>query len=801
MYQFQPVTERVRRLRKKYREAKPFLSAERARLTTEFYMNNEAETGILKRARHLKYVVENMIVTVGDDDLIVGNMAPTYRGAQLYPEYGINWIFDELRAGTFEKRGSTLEGYGIAPEDKAYILGIEDYWKDRSFSAHMESIAPDGLQRIVGTFIVDYHGKEMSTGPTGHFVGNFHKVLDRGFADIRREAQERLDALEGRCFGNDAKTYMFYKAITIVCDAACILPKRYAAECRRLAENDDRPVRKAELLKMADSLDWIVENPCRSFYEAVQAVYMYQLLLILDGNMHGLTYGRIDQYIGKYYDADVQAGRVTRAEAQEIVDCLFLKTSDCSKAWPEKRAQRSGGYTSGQHATLGGIKRDGSDATNEASYMMLEASARLLLHEPPLSLRIHKGTPDKLFECAYETTKRCGGIPTLQNDDIIIPTLMKDGLSREDANNYCIIGCVEPTGCGDHWAACGGSGKETYWNMANALLLSINNGVNPITEKQGPIQCGYLYDMKSFDEVKEAYEKTVNYYADWQVTMTNFYELLAADMIPLPLVSATMDGCMEKGLDVTWGGAKYNSTGTSGIGCANVADSLSAIKYLVFDTKKYTAKEFYDAMISDWAGKEPMRQEVLNSVPRYGNDDSYVDELARWSMDVFAKRVSRGTGFRGKYRPGIYPVSAHITFGANTWATPDGRRAHEPLSDGVSPKQGLDKHGPVAIMNSVACLNHGNFSNGTLLNMKFHPKSVEGEDGVLKLNQLVRTFFDKGGMHLQYNVVSSDVLRAAQKDPEEYKDLVIRIAGFSAYFVELYKELQNDLISRTDIMM
>jgi formate C-acetyltransferase len=495
----------------------------------------------------------------------------------------------------------------------------------------------------------------MCTGPTGHFVGNFHKVLDRGFADIRREAQEGLNALEGRCFGNDAKTYTFYKAITIVCDAACILPKRYAAECRRLAESEAGSARKAELLKMADSLDWIVENPCRSFYEAVQAVYLYQLLLILDGNMHGLTYGRIDQYIGKYYDADAEAGRITRAEAQEIVDCLFLKISDCSKAWAEKRAQRGGGYTSGQHATLGGVKRDGSDATNEASYMMLEASAGLTLHEPPLSLRIHKGTPDKLFECAYETTKRCGGIPTLQNDDIIIPTLMKDGLSREDANNYCIIGCVEPTGCGDHWAACGGSGKETYWNMANALLLSINNGINPITGKQGPIQCGYLYDMKSFDEVKEAYEKTVNYYADWQITMTNFYELLAAEMMPLPIVSATMDGCMEKGLDVTWGGAKYNSTGTSGIGCANVADSLSAIKYLVFDTKKYTAREFYEAMISDWEGKEPMRQEVLNGVPRYGNDDAYVDELARWSMDVFAKRVSQGTGFRGKYRPGDIP--------------------------------------------------------------------------------------------------------------------------------------------------
>jgi formate C-acetyltransferase len=337
--------------------------------------------------------------------------------------------------------------------------------------------------------------------------------------------------------------------------------------------------------------------------------------------------------------------------------------------------------------------------------------------------------------------------------------------------------------------------------MANAILLAINNGKNPLTGKQSPLQTGYLYEMKTFDEVKESYEKTVNYYADWQVTMTNFYELVAAEIMPIPIASATIDGCIESGLDVVWGGAKYNSTGTSGIGCANVADSLSAIKYLVFDTKKYTAHEFYDAMMANWEGYEPMRQEVLNSVPRFGNDNPYVDEIARWSMSVFADRIAQGTGFRGKYRAGIYPVSAHIAFGSNTWATPDGRLAHEPLSDGISPKQGLDKQGPVATLNSASCLEHGKFANGTLLNMKFHPKSVEGDNGLTKLCHLVETYFDKGGMHLQYNIVSSDTLRKAQQQPEEYKDLVIRIAGFSAYFVELYKDLQDDLIKRTDINM
>ena len=801
MYTFQPVTARVLRLRKRYRETFPYLSSERMRLTTEFYQANPAETGILRRAKHLLYIIQNMTIKVYEDDLIVGNMAPTYRGAQIFPEYGCDWIFDELKDGTFERRGAVDEGYQITPEDKAYILSVEDYWRADNQSLRLEKLSPDGLKAIVGTGIVDYQGTGMATGPTGHFTGNFWKVVDRGFKDIQREAQEKLDALEGHCFGNDAKKYTFYKAITIVCEAAMLLPKRYAAACREQAAGDVSVERRAELLSMADSLDWILENPCRTFYEAVQSVFLYQLLLIMDGNMHGLTYGRVDQYVGKYYDADAASGRITRAQAQEIMDCFFLKVSDCSKAWAEKRAQRSGGYTSGQHMTLGGVDKQGRDATNEASYMMLEASARLTLHEPPLSLRVHPGMPDKLWECAVETTKRCGGIPTLQNDEVIIPMLEKDGLSLEDARNYCIIGCVEPTGTGCHWAACGGSGKETYWNMANAVLLAINNGINPLTGKQGPVKTGYLYDMKSFEEVKQAYVKIVHYYADWQVTMTNFYELVAAEYMPIPMVSATMDGCMEKGADVTWGGAKYNSTGCSGIGCANVADSLSAIKYLVYDTKRYTPREFYDAVMSNWEGLEPMRQVVRNEVPRYGNGDPYVDELAQWAMDVFADRIREGTGPRGRFRPGIYPVSAHIAFGDRTFATPDGRLAHEPLSDGVSPEQGLDKNGPVAILNSVSMLHHDHFTNGTLLNMKFHPKALEGEDGAKKLRILLETFFQKGGMHVQYNVVSSETLRKAQSNPDEYKDLVIRIAGFSAYFVELYKELQDDLIRRTDIQM
>lgn len=800
MYQFGPVTDRVARLRERYRNTYPQLSVERLRYVTDFYREHPEETGILKRAKLLKGLAETMTVLVEDDELIVGNMSSTYRGAIIYPEYGNLFIYDEIRSGVWDKRTVQEECYYLSPEDKEYIMTTEDFWRKNGTSARLDAIAPDRFRTTIGTNVILYRGKDMADGPTGHFCANYDKVLYKGFGAIKEEAIGRMEELEGRCFGDDAKKYTFYKAISIVCDAAILFPKRYAALCREKAETAAEP-RKSELLQMAESLDWILENPVRTFREAVQALLLYQILMIVEGSNHALSWGRVDQYLGRYLDADLEVGRITPAEAQELIDCFFLKISDFSKTWSIGAASTTGGYTTNQHITLGGVDKEGRDASNKVTFMMLESAARLLLHDPPMSLRVHDGTPDLLWEAAIETTKRIGGIPSMQNDNVIIPALMKKGLSLEDARNYCIIGCVEPSGTGCEWPACGGSGQETYMNLLNALLLAINNGINPQTKEGIGVRTGYLYEMNSFEEVKAAYVKQVNYFVDWQVTMTNFYELVSMEMMPLPMVSATMDGCMEKGADVVWGGAKYNSTGCAGVGCANVADSLAAIKFLIFDTKKYTARQFYDALMANWEGYETMRQEILNSVPHYGNDNPYVDELAEWAMQVFIDRVNMATGPRGQYRPGLYPVSVHIMMGKMTAASPDGRLEGEPLADGISPKQGMDNNGPTAILKSAACLDHLNCGNGTLLNMKFHPKSLEGEDGYVKLKNLVQTFFDIGGMHVQFNVVDSETLRAAQKDPEEYGNLVIRVAGFSAYFVELYKELQDDIIRRTELNM
>ncbi|NTW72020.1 MAG: hypothetical protein HGA49_07260, partial [Eubacteriaceae bacterium] len=789
-------------LKERYRTTYPRLDSERAKIVTDFYRMSDDEMGIMKRAKTLYEVCSKMTVRVEENELIVGNMAKNYRGAIMFPEYGVSWFFDELRSGVFEKRNEVEEGFELLPEDKEYFFSIEEFWKTHSVSARMSKIIPDGYASIMGNGVTTFMGAGLdnSDGPTGHFNANYDKVCTKGFKAIKQEALDKMAGMEGKIFGTDAKKYTFYRAITIVCDAAILLSKRYAALCREKAETATQG-RKAELMKMADSLDWIMENPCRTFAEAVQATYLYQLLLSLDGNMHGLTIGRFDQYTWPFLEADLAAGRTTLDEAQEVLDCMFLKISDTNKLKSVGGALNAGGYSSGQHMSLGGQTKEGKDATNPVSYLMLQVAARLYIHEPPLSVRVHDGTPDELWEAAIETTKRVGGIPTLQNDNVIIPSLLAKGFSLEDARDYCIIGCVEPAGSGNEYPACGGTGRETFWNIANALVLAINNGISPFTGKQVGLPTGYLYDFENFEQVQEAYVKQINFFVDWHVTLTNFYELVVSEIMPIPIASATMDGCMENGADVVWGGSKYNSSGIAGIGCANVGDSLSAIKYLVYDTKKYTAKELHDAMMANWEGYEIMQQDIMNSVPRYGNDDPYADDLTSWAMDAFSNRVNESTGPRGTYRAGLYPVSVHIVFGKWTFATPDGRRTGDPLADGISPMQGVDKKGPSAVLNSVARINHVNNANGTLLNMKFHPKAVAGEEGTEKLRHLVETFFENDGMHLQYNVVGADTLRAAQQEPEKYKDLVIRIAGFSAYFVELYKELQDDLIKRTELTM
>lgn len=803
MYEFSPITDRVARIRRRYRDTMPKVCIERFKLVTQFYMDNPTLPPMIKRAKSLQNLCEKMPVLVNEDELIVGELTSVYRASALYPEYSVAWLFDEIRTGEFRTR--TLDPYDMDQKDMDYVMQYEDFWAKNDLSTLTDAALPPEFGDIVGNGVVTFGERGSGAGPVGHFCTDYQKAIRKGFAALKEEALEKIAGMTGRLYGDDAEREQFYRAVTIVCDAIITLSKRYAGECRRQADECADAVRKAELLEMAECLDHIMVNPARTFFEAVQALYLYQIVLSLDGNLHGLTLGRVDQYLGDFYEADVAAGRLTRERAQEIIDLFCLKVAEMNKIWPKHATMASGGYTSGQLITIGGITTDGTDATNEVSYMLLESAKRLVLHDPPLSLRIHEGTPDKLWDLAVETTRVCGGVPTFESDKVIIPALMDRGLSLESARNYCLIGCVEPGGCGDEWPACGGPGQETFWRIPGAVLLAINNGVNPMPrfdgqpQRQTGLATGYLYEMESFDQVLEAVKRQMEYFIDWHVAFTNVREWVARHHMPLPVVSATMEGCMESGRDVMYGGAKYNSTGLAGVGIGTAADSLTAIKYMVFDQKLCTARELYDAVMANWEGYEPLRRRIMKATPHYGNDLDYPDEIAAWISRVFNDKVRSCVGIRGNHwSAGLYPVATHVVWGRLTWATPDGRRTGEPLSDGISPVQCMDTSGPAATLKSAARLDHRHSANGTLLNMKFHPRALEG-GGKGKLIDLIKTYFDLDGMELQFNITSSEKLREAKKNPEAHKDLVVRIAGFSAYFVELYEGIQDDLIRRTEL--
>jgi len=815
-WQFKPLTERVARMRERWRSTKPEICIARYKIITEFYRKHPELNGILRRAKAMHEIFSKIPVRIDDDEVIVGAQAAKFKAGALYPENCVTFIKDEICSGSIRTRD--IDPYDVSDEDIEYLKETIDYWlygestHAKTQAYYPEEYAPHDFNGVtmIGRMCI-------SDTPVGHFVAGYEKAIKVGFKAIKEEAERKMAEIVAQAMpGNTNEQYNFYRAIAIVCDGMITLTKRYAKlAAEKLAAETD-PQRKKELAMMVETLNWIMENPARNFVEALQCLYMYHTCLCLEGNIHGISLGRVDQYLGEFLEKDLQNGTITEEYAQELLDLFFLKIVEINKPWSYGATQSAPGYTTGQLMTLGGVDKDGNDAANKVSYMMLQSVGRLKLHTP-LALRVHKNTPPELWEAAIETSKICGGIPTFENDDVIIPALLNRGFTLEDARDYSLIGCVEPGGTGNDWPACGGTGSVSYINLPNALWLAINDGYLPVPLRFGApkkgdkepemikqrvgLPTGYLYEMETFEEVLEAFRKQMEFFVRWHVIVNNNAEYVTREVLPLPVVSATMEGCMEKGKDVMYGGAKYNGTGVPGIGIGNIADSLFMIKHLCFDTKKCTTRELYDALINNWEGYEELQQYIKGSELHYGNGNPEVDQWAAWAAEKYAEIVTSCTGPRGRYTAALFPVTAHVMFGMMTAATPDGRNAGVPLSDGISPVQQMDKKGPTAIIRSVATIKQGDFANGTLLNMKFSPSCLRGEDGIKKLSQLIQTYFNLGGMEVQINVLSADILREAQKNPDEYRDLVVRIAGFSAYFVELHVTSQNELISRTVLEM
>ncbi|MBR2738049.1 MAG: hypothetical protein IKD88_04985 [Lachnospiraceae bacterium] len=817
MHQFSPVSERMQLMHQKVRDRVMRYGSEHARIATEFVQAHESMVPYLRRPMILKALCENMTVRVEDWEMIVGNNAEYFCGCPIHPDWTAgDWVTQAVKNGvwTLEEDGlyhnPPSDGFpmAISPEDYAELLKVDDYWRGKTFSDIAASFIPDGyLELCQMECSASRVGAPFFTLPSGHLTPGYKKIVDGGYGPIRKQAQDWLDAHVNDLMGADAEKVLFYKAVTIVCDAATTLLKRFSAACLEKAAAEEDADRKAELESMADSLAWISENGARTYREALQAAITYCHLIRYSHITDVGSFGRIDQYTWPYLKADLEAGRITMEQAQEMTDCYFMKINSMYEAGQAEIAAIIGIGNTYLHNTIGGVDpQTGEDSSNPVTYMVLESVGRLSLHDPTISLRVNKNTPDDLWNLALETSKLVGGLPLFQNDEVIIPGIMKEmGFTLEDARDYAIIGCQEITGSGNDYSAANGVAPP-YASIHYSVLLAsaLNDGKNPMNGHQSPIHTGFLYDMTSIEEVREAWRKLAEYYQKAQVSINNYLEYLVKIYMPHAILSISIDDCMEKGLDCTAGGAKYNSYGGTGTGLATVADSFTAIKYMCFDKKLCTTRELYDAVMANWEGKEheALRQRIQNQVPFFGNNDPYADSEMKWVIDAYYDTCKECYSLRTKkFKAGLYGAADHVGQGYGTWATPNGRKAGTPIADAASPSQGADKNGPTAIFSSSLCYEHDKFMDGVCLNIRIHPTALAREDGISKLRDTVKAYMADGGAEAQFNIVSSETMRKAQGDPEEYKNLVVRIAGYSAYFVELTPDCQEDLISRTENMI
>lgn len=813
MYKFRPATDRIKYMRELIRDRVIRNDAERMMIITDAYKKNENVVPIIKRPLALLELCKRMSIIVEDFEIIVGNKGPHYFSSVQYPEWGVSdWVVEPIKRGEWTLREDGLYHnpdneeirLTISPEDYEYISENLEYWKTRKVGSVADAWQPEYFQELKRLNVSSYAegGMSLILLPAGHLVAGYEKIINTGYAAIRKQAQDWIDSHYGNLMGEDIDKYMFYKSAVITCDAATTLIRRYAARCAEKALTEVNPKRKKELEMMADGLEWLSENPARTFWEAVQGVMMYQVLIQIESLLPSPALGRFDQYTWPFLKRDLEEGRITLDEAQEIVDAFFLKANCFYGGGPSKLTNTTGIGNTYQHTTIGGVDPDtGEDACNPVTYMVLETVGRLKLHDPTISLRFNKNSPDSIWELALETSKLVGGLPLYQNDEVIIPALMDQlGFSLRDARDYGIIGCQEIVGCGNDYPAPNGMHPphaSVWWG--SIFNMAINNGINPFNGEQASLKTGYLYEMTSIDQVKQAVEAMGRHIMRMFVSTNNYAEYLSQYYAPQAILSISIDGCMEKGKDVVAGGAKYNSYGGTATGLATLADSLSTIKYMCFDKKLISTRELYDAWINNWEGYEVLRQRILSEVPHYGNADPYVDEELKWCVDLYYRICQEFHSKRSKvYKCGLYGASDHIAQGYITFATPDGRRTGEPLADAMSPAQGRDKNGPTAVFESTTVFDHHHYLGGIALNLRLHPSVLSNESGIAKVRDMTKNYFENGGLEVQYNVVDTETLRAAQKDPSSYRDLVVRIAGYSAYFVELGVDLQNDIISRNE---
>ena len=767
-------SERVELLKKEMLDEPRFASIEQACIITESYKESEGQPRCIQRAEALRASLEKIEIRIEPHERIVGNRTKGVRGGVVFPETGASWVDREFE--TLPTRQQ--DRFQVRPEDiKTFREEILPYWKGRSLEDQVRGVVGQEVDSMAK--VVKINQKDHSQG---HICPNTKKWLELGPAGIRAQAQAHLD-------GADEKQKLFYRSVIISMDGAIAFMNRYADLAARMYEETGNE----NLQEAAQVCRKLAVMPPETYQEAVQASWFLFVILQMEGNASSFSPGRMDQYLYPYFERSRKAG-MTLADALEITECLWLKFNQLVYLRNSNSARYFAGFPIGFNVALGGQTQDGKDASNELSYLFLQAQAHLLLPQPNLSLRIFRDSPQELLEYASRVIGMGSGMPQVFNDEAVIPALEAHGVEHGDAMNYAIVGCVELTTHGNALAW----SDAAMFNLLKVLELTINHGVDMLTGERTGLDLGDLTTYRTFEELEEAYAKQIDYFSDRMVEAVTKVEGMHELLLPTPFLSSVIDNCLANGKDVTQGGAKYNFAGVQAIQVANVADSLAAIKLLVYEQKRIKASTLLGALRTNFENDPLIRAMLVNKVPKYGNDVDWVDQLGVKWVNYFAdglKKYRNGRG--GIYQMGLYTVSAHVPMGQNVGASADGRYAKDPLADGgVSAMYGRDKEGPTALLQSVAKLPFVKASNGTLLNMKFLPDFFKTDAGIYRFTQLLRAVCRLGISHIQFNVLNEADLRDAQVHPDQHKSLTVRVAGYTAYFTELAPDLQDEIIAR-----
>jgi pyruvate formate-lyase/glycerol dehydratase family glycyl radical enzyme len=792
------VTGRLARIKERMLETAPSLCLERARIYAGVYRDSEHLPVVRRRALALRRTLEEMSIFIDEDELIVGNHSSRLKAAPIFPEYAVDWITQE--ADTLDRRPA--ESYSLDERDRAELKEIAAWWKGKTLQDRAESLLTPELKRLHDTGMIRAEGN-MTSGD-GHIAVNMPRLLALGVGGYAALVA-KADAAADVATWEGLRQHQLYLAMAEALEGLSTFIDRFARLSREQAAMCSDPSRRAELETIAATCAAIVLEPPQSFRQALQLTYFIQLVLQIESNGHSLSLGRVDQYLGPFYDRDLASGAISREEASELLSCTWLKLLAIKKVRSWSHTRYSAGGPLYQNVTIGGTTRDGRDAVNALSHLILESVGEMRLTQPNLSVRYHRGLPHEFLEACLAVISKGFGMPAFNNDEVVVPGMIALGVSEGDARDYSAIGCIEV-------AVPGKWGYRTtgmsFLNFARILLATLEDGRDATSGEIFFPGTGRLTDFASFDQLMAAWKAQVERYARASVAVDTAVDTALEDLVPDILCSAFTDDCIGRGKHLKEGGAVYDFVSGLQVGIANLGNSLAAIKKLVFDEHALSPETLVDALARDFEGTggEATRLLLLNRAPKYGNDDHYVDSILREAYGYFIDEIEkhgntrRGRGpIGGGYYPGTSSISANVPSGAVAKATPDGRKSGTPLAEGSSPSAGTDLLGPTAVFKSVSTLPARRIFGGVLLNQKLSPASLEDSSQQERLIAMLRTFFDDlEGWHVQYNVVSRQTMLDAKQHPEKHRDLVVRVAGYSAFFNDLAPDQQDDIIARTE---